>query len=157
MLSVHFNDACFTPIRSYQWRNIMSQATQTQALHHTAAWFEIPTADFDRARKFYEAAFDTTLREEGMGDMKMGVFPHKDDEVTGCIMASPFSKPSTDGSGSTVYIQPNGDLQDVLNRAKKLGSQVLVQKTALPAEQGGGYFAVMTDSEGNRVGLFSRQ
>jgi uncharacterized protein len=156
MLSAAFNDAYLTPIRSHQWRNSMSQTAHTQTLHHNVAWFEIPTADFDRARKFYEAAFDTTLREEGMGDMKMGVFAHKDDEVTGCIMASPFSKPSADGSGSTVYIQPHGDLQLVLNRAEKLGSQVLVPKTALPAQQGGGYFAVMTDSEGNRVGLFSR-
>jgi uncharacterized protein len=132
----------------------MSQATQTQTLHHVAAWFEIPVADFDRARRFYEAAFDTSLKEEAMNGMTMGVFPHQHDEVTGCILASPFAKPSAEGS--VVYIQPSGDLQDVLNRAKKLGSQVLVQKTALPPETGG-YFAVMTDSEGNRVGLFSRQ
>ncbi len=132
----------------------MSLALQTQALHHVAAWFEIPVADFKRARSFYEAAFDTELKEENMEDVTMGVFPHTQDEVSGCIMASPFSKPSAEGS--VVYIQPSGDLQEVLNRAKKLGAQVLVPKTALPPATGG-YFAVMMDSEGNRVGLFPQQ
>lgn len=133
----------------------MSQAQQqTQSLHHVAAWFEIPAANFDRARSFYEAALDTTLREETMGDMKMGVFTHQPEAVTGCIMTSPFTKPSAEGT--VVYIQTQGDLQQVLNRAQKLGSQVLVPKTALPPETGG-YFAVMSDSEGNKVGLFSRQ
>jgi uncharacterized protein len=135
---------------------IMSQATQAQtSLQHVAAWFEIPVADFGRARKFYEAAFDVTLREEAMdAQMKMGVFPHAPEEVSGCIMASPFAKPSADGT--VVYVQTKGDLQQVLTRAQRLGSQVLVPKTALPP-QTGGHFAVMTDSEGNRVGLFSIQ
>ncbi len=133
----------------------MSQAQQTTKLQHVAAWFEIPVADFNRARKFYEAAFDVALREEAMdASMKMGVFPHGPEEVSGCIMASPYAKPSADGT--VVYIQTKGDLQQVLNRAQKLGSQVLVPKTALPP-QAGGYFAVMTDCEGNRVGLFSLQ
>lgn len=131
----------------------MSQATQHD-LHHIAAWFEIPVADFARAKQFYEAAFETRLNEEGMGDMKMGVFPHAAEAVSGCIMASPFAKPSADGS--VIYIQTQGDLQQVLNRAGKMGSQVYVPKTALPPEVGG-YFAVMSDSEGNKVGLYSRQ
>lgn len=133
----------------------MTQAQQTSiATQHVAAWFEIPVADFPRARSFYEAAFDTQLFEEVMGEMKMGVFPHSQHEISGCILAAPFSKPSAEGT--VVYIQPIGDLQQVLDRAEKLGSQVLVPKTALPP-QAGGYFAVMTDSEGNRIGLFSTQ
>jgi uncharacterized protein len=133
----------------------MSQAQpSTQTLHHVAAWFEIPTADFVRAKRFYEAAFDTQLKEEAMDGMTMGVFPHQEEEVSGCIMSSPFAKPSMEGS--VVYIQTQGDLQQVLNRAQKLGAQVFVPKTALPPETGG-YFAVMSDSEGNKVGLFSRQ
>lgn len=37
-------------------------------------WFEIPTADFPRAVKFYEHVFDTRLKQEDMGPLRMGVF-----------------------------------------------------------------------------------
>ena len=39
-------------------------------------WFEIPSNDFARATRFYEALFDTTLRIEGATAdlMQMAIF-----------------------------------------------------------------------------------
>ena len=37
-------------------------------------WFEIPVADFARAKKFYETIFDYQMPENTMGKAKMGFF-----------------------------------------------------------------------------------
>lgn len=124
------------------------------AVQHVPAWFEIPVADYGRAKAFYEAAFGLKLNEEAMGDMTMAVFPHARDAISGCLLASPWAKPTA--HGTVVYLHTPGDLQIVLNRAAQRGAEVLVPKTALPPSTGG-FFAVMRDSEGNRVGLFSMQ
>ncbi len=43
-------------------------STNTNTVQHSAlSWFEIPTADFDRARRFYETIFEAALREEPFG------------------------------------------------------------------------------------------
>ena len=41
------------------------------------AWFEIPSADLDRAVRFYEGILETRLVREDMGPLRMGVFPHE--------------------------------------------------------------------------------
>jgi predicted enzyme related to lactoylglutathione lyase len=38
-------------------------------------WFEIATADFDRAGGFYETIFDCNLHQVIMGDLNMAGFP----------------------------------------------------------------------------------
>jgi len=35
-------------------------------------WFEIPVADFDRAKKFYETIFNYQMPESMMGPSRMG-------------------------------------------------------------------------------------
>ncbi len=65
-------------------------------------WFEVPVADFERARKFYETVigkqlFVNDLRET-MGS-RLGVFPH-DGQVGGCLVHNPQYgyTPSTEGT-----------------------------------------------------------
>lgn len=58
-------------------------------------WFEIPTADFPRAVKFYEHVFDTRLRQEDMGDMRMGVFPAARPPSTARWSTARASRPPT--------------------------------------------------------------
>jgi hypothetical protein len=52
------------------------------------AWFEIPSADLDRAVRFYEGILDTKLVREEMGPMRMGVFPHEKPLPTGAVVTA---------------------------------------------------------------------
>jgi uncharacterized protein len=116
-----------------------------------ASWFEIPTVDFERAVKFYEAVFQVTMKRENIGG-DMAVFSGEQDMVTGALVApQPGYTPSAEGP--TIYLNAGNDLQPLLDRAAKQGGQVMLPKTALPP--GMGFFAHLKDSEGNRVGLHS--
>lgn len=112
-------------------------------------WFEIPVRDIARAQAFYEKMLDTALQRENMGDMVMAVFPHdRDSGVGGCLLAA-SAKPSAEGS--LVYLNAGASIDAVLSRVAKAGGSVALPKTALPP--GAGFFAHVTDSEGNKVGL----
>ena len=61
------------------------------------AWFEIPSVDFDRAVRFYEAALDVKLNREEIGGHPMAVFSHETPATGGAIIHSPSMTPSYDG------------------------------------------------------------
>jgi uncharacterized protein len=116
-----------------------------------ATWFEIPTADFERAIKFYEAAFQVILTRENIGG-QLAIFPG-DESVTSGALVEPQAGYEPSATGPAIYLNGGDDLQHVLDRAAKAGGKVLTAKTALPP--GMGFYAHMQDSEGNRVGLHS--
>ncbi len=116
-----------------------------------ASWFEIPTTDFERAVRFYEAVFQVTMKRENIGG-NMAIFPGDENAVNGALVApQPGYAPSA--TGAAIYLNAGNDLQPLLDRAAKNGGKVVVPKTALPP--GMGFFAHFQDSEGNRVGLHS--
>jgi uncharacterized protein len=116
------------------------------------AWFEIPTADLDRAQRFYQDLLEVDLKREVMGYQPMAVFPSPADNghSTGALIARDGESPRADGT--TVYLSVT-DVAQVLTRVESAGGRTLVPRTELP--DGMGCFAVMLDSEGNRVGLWS--
>ncbi|HKL18508.1 MAG TPA: hypothetical protein VJ905_06055, partial [Halalkalibaculum sp.] len=49
-------------------------------------WVEIPAADLDRAKKFYETIFETELQNMELGNgLKMAMFPVKEGGVSGAL------------------------------------------------------------------------
>lgn len=114
------------------------------------AWFEIPSADFERAVRFYENVLDARLSREDMGPMRMGVFPHEKPAPTGAVVNAPGYAPTE--SGTVVYLSLD-DVRPALSRVSGAGGRVLLPLTELPGGQG--VFAQIRDTEGNRVGLFS--
>ena len=118
--------------------------------NNAVTWFEIPTADFDRATRFYESVLDLKLRP-WPGDEPCSLFPAKEGGVSGCLVYREHQKPTTDGS--LIYLNADGKLDASLKRAEKLGVNILVPRTEIPG--GFGYFACLQDSEGNHVGLHS--
>ena len=120
---------------------------------HAVSWFEIPANDLQRAKKFYEAIFDTTLQEMTLANnLKMALFPTEDDSVGGALCEHhEFYHPGH--QGSLVYLNGNPDLQNVLARIPQNGGKVIVPKTQISPEHG--YMAVFEDCEGNRVALHS--
>ena len=114
------------------------------------AWFEIPSADFERAVKFYESILEARLAREDMGPMTMGIFPHEKPAATGAVVKAPGYAPGE--SGTVVYLGLD-DIRPALARVPPAGGKVLLPLTELPGGQG--VFAQIRDTEGNRVGLFS--
>jgi predicted enzyme related to lactoylglutathione lyase len=114
------------------------------------AWFEIPSADLERAVRFYETVLAAKLTREDMGPMRMAVFPHEKPQPTGAVVHAAGYEPTT--QGTVVYLNLD-DIRPVLARVPAAGGAVALPLTALP--QGMGVFAQIRDTEGNRVGLFS--
>lgn len=119
--------------------------------NNVAVWFEIPSADFDRATSFYESLFGVALRSETIGPNRLGIFPYEQPALSGCVISGPAYRPANDGP--VIYLNCAGRLDDLLSRVEALGGGIVTAKTALPP--GMGFFAHIRDSEGNRVGLHS--
>ena len=115
------------------------------------AWFEIPAQDLERASKFYESVLDAHLKREEQGSIRMAVFPHDKSQPSGALVKAEGYRPAE--QGSVVYLNVD-DIRPALAKVPKAGGAVLQPATKLPDQ--GGVFAQIRDSEGNRVGLFSR-
>ena len=115
-------------------------------------WFDIPTADFERAVKFYSDILGEEVRVgEHMGQ-KLGFFPMESHEGVGGDLVPPGmgQKPSPDGT--RVYLSCEGKLDEVLSRVEGAGGKILQPKFSIGEP---GWIAVIMDSEGNTVGLHS--
>jgi uncharacterized protein len=115
------------------------------------AWFEIPSVDFDRAVRFYEAAFETPLKRQQFGDQPIAVFSYEDPATGGAVVHNPSMKPAS--SGVCVYLNAQPNVDAVLARIEKAGGKTDGPVIKLPQDIG--YIAFFIDTEGNRVGLHS--
>ncbi|MBL8518921.1 MAG: VOC family protein [Betaproteobacteria bacterium] len=118
---------------------------------HALNWFEIPVADFARAKVFYEAVLGRSIEKMEMGPMVMGFLASDQNAVGGAIIQGEGNAPSA--SGTLVYLNGGDDLAPMLARVASAGGSVVVPKTDIG--NGFGFFAHFMDTEGNRVGLHS--
>ncbi len=122
-------------------------------MQHAISWFEIPTADFERGIRFYETVLGLSLKREDMGPMRLALFPREEEaSVGGAVIHMEGGNPPGP-SGALVYLNGGDDLSVPLARVAAAGGVVLVPKTLISDEIG--YFAVLRDTEGNHVGLYS--
>jgi predicted enzyme related to lactoylglutathione lyase len=58
-----------------------------EMLDNAVNWFEIPVADFERAKKFYSTIYDYTMPEAMVGKTRMGflLYEQKELRVGGAI------------------------------------------------------------------------
>jgi predicted enzyme related to lactoylglutathione lyase len=119
------------------------------------SWFEIPTNDLDRATKFYETIFGISLIPMELPEMKMRMFPIDDPGkgIGGALVHSQGFFKTSSSDGVLIYLNGNPDIQQVLDKVAAAGGSVVVPKTEISPEYG--FMAVITDSEGNRIGLHS--
>lgn len=119
-------------------------------------WFEIPVTNTTRAKNFYETILDIEMQTQFMedNDEEVTFFPFvpaiiraTSGRVSGVLAKNERNKPST--IGTTVYLNANPFIQDVIDRIEPAGGKIITPKTPLKA----GYFAIFIDTEGNRVGL----
>ena len=114
-------------------------------------WFEIPTADISRAKKFYQTILNTEMNETEMFGTKMAFFPTDGSNVSGAIVQGEDYTPSS--QGALVYLNGGSNLENSLSKVETAGGKVIVPKTQISPEMG--YFAIFIDTEGNKVALHS--
>jgi predicted enzyme related to lactoylglutathione lyase len=111
------------------------------------SWVEIPATNFERAVNFYNKILNLKLDTSDFGDEKMACFPGGE----GAISYAKDFTPSE--NGVLVSLNSGTQLDKTLERIVEAGGKIIRPKTKIEAE-GRGYFALFTDSEGNRLGLY---
>lgn len=118
------------------------------------AFFEIPVTDFYRAIDFYETVLNVKLPVYECGQEKMACF-NEGDETVGAISQSSDLLPDFTPSEKGVLIHFNTeDIAATLQRVVQKGGKVVIPRKKIEAECGG-YFAVIADTEGNRIGIYA--
>lgn len=132
------------------------QLRKTDATTNVINWFEIPVTDTARAKRFYETLLDLdmeTLHFPESGET-LTFFPFNHDviqatsgRVTGALTQSATAQPSL--QGTLVYLNASPSIQAVLDRVVAAGGQIISGPVYIKA----GFIAVISDTEGNRIGL----
>lgn len=112
---------------------------------------EIPTADFSRAVKFYNAILGVKVEVVEMEGIRMALFPDAGNGLSVQLIHGSDYKPSADGS--LVYLNGGEDLQQIADKIVANGGKILLPKTEIGPEMG--FYAIFVDTEGNKVGLHS--
>ena len=117
-----------------------------------AGWFEIPVTDMDRAKTFYESVFDLHLELQEMGPQEMAWFPMQEElyGAGGALVRGPGYLPAQ--TGVIIYLT-TADIETTLAKAQAQGGRVLARKTAIGDY---GFIGFIADTEGNRIGIHSR-
>jgi predicted enzyme related to lactoylglutathione lyase len=113
---------------------------------------EIPTKDFSRARTFYQTILDVKIEETEMGETKIGVFPDTGESIS--VLLIHGSDYKTSNEGTTVYLNGGDDLQNIARKIEANGGKIIVPKTEIGPDMG--FFALFIDTEGNKLGLHSK-
>ncbi len=112
---------------------------------------EIPTTVFARAASFYNSILNADIEEMEMGGIKMGLLSNSGEDVYVHLIHGEEYKPSVDGV--VVYLNCGNDLQQVAIKVAENGGRIIIPKTEIAPDIG--FYAMFTDTEGNRLGLYS--
>lgn len=113
---------------------------------------EIPTADFSRAMIFYQKILDIDIEVVEMDGIKMGLFPNSSEGTVVQLIHADGYKASADGT--IVYLNGGEDLQKIAEKIEASGGKIVIPKTEIGPDMG--FYGVFTDTEGNKLGLHSR-
>ena len=113
-------------------------------------WVDIPVKDLERAIRFYSAVLGAPVKREEFPGMTIGILPHNDGEVGGCLFKNEGDEPSS--KGPLLYLNANGRLDQAIAAVEANGGKVLQPKQPIGPY---GFRAIALDSEGNRVALHS--
>src|SRR4030066_610631 len=106
---------------------------------------EIMTTNLERAEKFYGDVFGWKIQSEIMGKYSLDETPQ---QPGGGIAEMPKVNP---GDSIMVYVEVD-DIPAYLKRAEGLGGKQATPKTDIPKI---GWYGVLTDPDGNKMGLFT--
>lgn len=119
--------------------------------NNPVGWFEIYVQNMARAKTFYEAVFKTKLEALKNPECEMHSFPHEMDRSgAGGALVKMQGVPS--GKNSTIVYFSCADCAVEAARAKQNGGTIFKEKMSIGQY---GFIALVTDSEGNMIGLHS--
>lgn len=120
------------------------------------AWFEIYVQDMPRAKAFYEAVFQGTLtpmtnpNPDAFDGMEMWGFPSSMGDYGAC--GALVKMPGCPSGGSTLVYFACEDCAVEAQRAVAAGGALFKPKMSIGEH---GWIAIVQDTEGNLVGLYS--
>jgi len=114
-------------------------------------WFEIYVQDMNRAKAFYESVFDGKLEKLPSPDLDMWTFP-MDMTTSGCTGALVHLQGCPSGGNSTLVYFSCEDCAVEEARVVPAGGSVFKTKFSIGDY---GFIALVTDTEGNMIGLHS--
>jgi predicted enzyme related to lactoylglutathione lyase len=120
-------------------------------MNNPVGWFEIYVQDIPRAKAFYENVLSIKLDELKMPDLEMWTFPmdHEGAGASGAIVK--MEGCPSGGNSTTVYFL----CEDCTIEEKKAsihGGQIFKEKCSIGEH---GFISLVTDTEGNMIGLHS--
>lgn len=120
--------------------------------NNTIVWVDIPVTNLDRAISFYKAILGDSVCKISEHGFEFALLPHDNDNVSGCLCEIPNRKPSKDGA--LIYLNVEGRLHETIKIVRDLGQEIISE-----VEQIGPYGnrAVILDTEGNAIALYSKQ
>ena len=123
------------------------------ALH----WFEIGVNDIERAAAFYGALYGREFKVMDLTASQgtMIVMLPARGGVGGALVYGPQHGYGPSQGGALVYLVIDGAMDAALERAVEAGGEVLLPRTPMGADAGGGSVAWISDCEGNKVGLYA--
>ena len=120
--------------------------------NNAVGWFEIYVQDMNRAKAFYESVFKTQLQKlENPGGFDMWAFPMQP-EGNGAAGALIRMEGFPSGGNSTIVYFISADCSVEAKRASTQGGKVFKEKFSIGQH---GFIALVTDTEGNMIGLHS--
>ena len=116
-------------------------------------WVEIPVTDLDRAEAFYTEYFGFSLaRQEERHGVTMSWFPMDEGYgAAGTLIKGDGYIPSHEGP-LVYFTAPEDSVAGGVEKAKQQGITVLAPLVDIGEH---GFFAVLEDSEGNRIAIHS--
>ena len=121
---------------------------------HVIGWAEIPVADYKRAKAFYEALMDGELQEMDAGEgRKSAVFPMEMNEENVGVSILEMDGFVPNENGVLIYLNAGDDIDGMLERVTAAGGEVVIPRSKMGDNAGGGYYATFKDTEGNTLAL----
>jgi uncharacterized protein len=157
-ITVLFFGIHFSSCTNHNGANTTEQPKDTttnkklNTMQNLVSIIEIPTADLKRAINFYKSILAVNIEEAEMDGVKMGILPSENGTVNVVLANGSDYIPTT--NGSVIYLNGGDNLQTVLDKVVPNGGKIIVPKTQISPEMG--FFALFTDTEGNKLGLHSK-
>ncbi len=124
------------------------------------AWFEIPVINLDRAVKFYNHIFNIEIpildKRANYGSM-VGLLVNQNGIIGTLTQNNRNPYIPSQREGSILYLNVGDeDLNVILSRVEKANGKILLPTTPIEPSGNKGYVAWIMDSEGNRIGLHTK-
>ncbi len=116
-------------------------------------WFEIYVQDMQRAKIFYESVFVVKLEKIESPGLEMWAFPMQENG-TGAMGALAKMDGCPSGGNSTLVYFKCADCANEAKRAADNGGRIFKEKFSIGPY---GFIALVSDTEGNTIGLHSME